>query len=88
MDKKEYNLEQSREELDKLVNLSANQADEASCKSIAEKAKSIYEQCPESEELALRYTMALVNLSARQETVEQRLATANSIKEIFKQFKH
>ena len=88
MDQKEYDLEQSREELDKLVSLSANQTDEASCKSIAEKAKSIYEQCPESEELALYYTMTLVNLSARQETVEQRLATANLVKEIFEQFKH
>ena len=88
MDQKEYDLEQSREELDKLVSLSANQTDEASCKSIAEKAKSIYEQCPESEELALRYTMALVNLSIKQENVEDLWNTTNSVKEIFEQFKH
>ncbi len=44
MDQKEYDLEQSREELNKLVGLSANQTDiKASCKSIAAKAKSIYE---------------------------------------------
>ena len=32
--------------------------------------------------------MVLINLSAGQETVEQRLATANLVKEIFEQFKH
>ena len=55
MDQKEYDLEQSRGELDKLVNLSANQADEASCKSIAEKAETVYKKYPTSEEIALAY---------------------------------
>ena len=86
MDEQNYILEQSIAELDKLLNLSANETDKAACEAIAKKAKIIYEQFPESEEIALRYARILVNLSSKQENVEERLNTANSVKEIFDRF--
>ena len=87
MDEQNYNLEQSIAELDKFVDLSAKETtNKDTCEALAEKAKIIYEQFPESEEIALRYAMALVNLSAKQENVEERWNTANSVKEIFDRF--
>ena len=86
MDEQNYNLEQSIAELDKLLVLSAKETDKIACEAIAKKAKIIYEQFPESEEIALRYARILVNLSAKQENVEERWKTANSVKEIFKLF--
>ena len=87
MDEQNYNLEQSIAELDKLLDLSAKETDKTACEAIAKKAKIIYEQFPESEEIALRYARILVNLSVEQENVEERLNTANSVKEIFESFK-
>ena len=86
MDEQNYNLEQSIAELDKLLVLSAKETDKIACEAIAKKAKIIYEQFPESEEIALRYARILVNLSVKQENVEERWKTANSVKEIFKLF--
>ena len=84
MDEQNYKLEQqSIAELDKLLVLSAKETDKIACEAIAKKAKIIYEQFPESEEIALRYARILVNLSVKQENVEERWNTANSVKEIF-----
>ena len=80
MDEQNYNLEQSIAELDKLLVLSAKETDKIACEAIAKKAKIIYEQFPESEEIALRYARILVNLSVKQENVEERWNTANSVK--------
>ena len=88
MDEQNYNLEQSITELDKLLDLSAKEINKTACEAIAKKAKIIYEQFPESEEIALRYARILVNLSAIQENVEERLNTANSVKEIVDHFNH
>ena len=86
MDQKEYDLEQSREELDKLVSLSANQTDEASCKSIAEKAKSIYENYSGSEEPALAYAKILFNLSIKQTELKELAATVEKLQVLHQQF--
>ena len=86
MDQKEYDLEQSREELDKLVSLSANQTDEASCKSIADKAESVYEKYSGSEELSLAYAKILFNLSTQQTELKEREATAEKLQVLHQQF--
>ena len=88
MDEQNYNLEQSIAELDKLLDLSAKETDKIACEAIAKKAKIIYEQFPESEEIALRYARILVNLSVKQENVEERWNTANSVKQIVDRFNH
>ena len=88
MDEQKYNLEQSIAELDKLLDLSADQTDKTACEDLAEKARIIYEQFPESEEIALRYAKTLVNLLFEQENVEDVLNTVNSVKQIFEFFKH
>ena len=88
MDGQKYNLEQSLAELDKLLDLSAEQTDKTACEDLAEKARIIYEQFPESEEIALRYAKTLVNLLFEQENVEDVLNTVNSVKQIFEFFKH
>ena len=87
MDEQKYNLEESLEELDRLLNLSAKETDKTACEALAEKARIIYEQYPESEEIALRYAGILVNLSVEQEIVEELLNTVNSVKKIVEQFK-
>ena len=87
MDGQNYNLEQSIAELDKLLDLSAKETNKATCEALAEKARIIYEQYPESEDIALRYAITLVNLSVEQVNVEERLNTVNSVKEIFDRFK-
>ena len=87
MDEQKYNLEQSIAELDKLLDLSAEETDKTTCEALAEKARIIYEQYPESEEIALRYAMTVVYLSGKQKSVEELLNTANSVKEIFESFK-
>ena len=87
MDEQKYNLDQSLAELNKLVELSAKETDKTACETLAEKARIIYEQFPESEDIALRYAMAVVYLSGKQKSVEELLNTANSVKEIFESFK-
>ena len=87
MDEQKYNLEESLAELDKLFDLSAKEIDKTACEDLAEKARTIYEQYPESEDIALRYAMTVVYLSGKQKSVEELLNTANSVKEIFERFK-
>ena len=87
MDEQKYNLEDSLVELDELFDLSAKEIDKTACEELAEKARIIYEQYPESEEIALRYAGILVNLSVEQEIVEELLNTVNSVKKIVEQFK-
>ena len=87
MDEQKYNLEESLAELDKLFDLSAKEIDKTACGDLAEKARTIYEQYPESEDIALRYAMTVVYLSGKQKSVEERINTANSVKEIFERFK-
>ena len=87
MDEQKYNLKESLTELDKLFDLSTKETDKTACEALAKKAKIIYEQYPESEDIALRYAMALVNLSVEQVNVEELLNTVNSVKEIFERFK-
>ena len=88
MDEQKYNLKQSIAELGKLLDLSAKETNKDTCESLAEKAKVIYEQFPESEEIALRYARILVNLSVEQKNVEERWNTANSVKQIVDCFNH
>ena len=88
MDEQKYNLKQSIAELGKLLDLSAKETNKDTCESLAEKAKIIYEQFPESEEIALRYARILVNLSVEQKNVEERWNTANSVKQIVNCFNH
>ena len=88
MDEQKYNLKQSIAELGKLLDLSAKETNKDTCESLAEKAKIIYEQFPESEEIALRYARILVNLSVEQKNVEERWNTANSVKQIVDCFNH
>ena len=87
MDEQKYNLKESLTELDKLFDLSTKETDKTACEALAKKAKIIYEQYPESEDIALRYAMALFNLSVEQVNVEELLNTVNSVKEIFERFK-
>ena len=87
MDEQKYNLDQSLAELDKLLVLSSKETDKTAYEALAEKARIIYEQYPESEDIALRYAMTVVYLSGKQKSVEERINTANSVKEIFERFK-
>ena len=86
MDEQKYNLNQSKAELDKLFYLSAKETDKTACEALAEKARIIYEQYPESEDIALLYARILVNLSAKQVNIEELGDTVNSVKQIFEQF--
>ena len=86
MDEQKYNLEESLAELDKLFYLSTKETDKTACEALAEKARIIYEQYPEAEEIALRYARILFNLSVEQVNVEEIGKTVNSVKQIFEQF--
>ena len=86
MDEQKYNLKESLAELDKLVDLSTKETDKTACEDLAEKARIIYEQYPESEDIALRYALILFNLSVEQVNVEERGNTANLVKQIFEKF--
>ena len=87
MDEQKYNLEQSLAELDKLLGSSAKETDKTACEALAEKARIIYEQYPESEDIALRYAMTLTNLSINQTKVDEIAKIAQEIKKIYKKFK-
>ena len=87
MDEQKNELEQSIADLDKILDLSAKETDKATCQALAKKARIIYEQYPESEDIALRYAMTVVYLSGKQKSVEERINTINSVKEIFERFK-
>ena len=86
MDELKYNLDQSLAELDKLVDLSAKKTDKTACETLVEKARIIYEQYPESEDIALRYAMVLFKLSAKQTELQEREATAEKLQVLHQQF--
>ena len=82
MDELKYNLDQSLAELDKLVDLSAKETDKTACETLAEKARIIYEQYPESEDIALRYAMALSKLADKQTEIREVNRTVEKVKTI------
>ena len=86
MDEQKYNLEESLAELDKLVDLSAKETDKTACESLAEKARIIYEQYPESEDIALRYARILVNLSTLQTVLKEIEATVEKLEKLQQKF--
>ena len=86
MNEQKYNLEESLAELNKLLNLSAKATDKASREALAEKARTIYEQYPESEDIALRYAMTLFYLSTKQTELKELETTAEKLKVVQQQF--
>ena len=88
MDEQKYNLDQSLAELDKLVDLSAEVTDKTACEALAEKARIIYEQYPESEDIALRYAMVLYNLSNGQNDIKERKETISELEILSLKFQH
>ena len=88
MDEQKYNLDQSKAELHKLVDLSAEETDKTACEALAEKARIIYEQYPESEDIALRYAMILYNLSNGQNDIKERKETISELEILSLKFQH
>ena len=86
MDEQKYNLEQSLEELGKLLDLSVKETDKTACEALAEKARIIYGQYPKSEDIALRYAKVLVRLSTKQTKAEEVTETIQKINDIYKKF--
>ena len=86
MDEQKYNLEQSLEELGKLLDLSVKETDKTACEALAEKARIIYGQYPKSEDIALRYAKVLVRLSTKQTKAEDVTETIQKINDIYKKF--
>ena len=86
MDELKYNLDQSLAELDKLVGLSAKETDKTACETLAEKARIIYEQYPESEDIALRYARILFNLSIQQTELQELEATVEKLQALQERF--
>ena len=86
MDEQKYNLKESVAELDKLLDLSAKETDKTACESLAEKARIIYEQYPESEDIALRYARILVNLSTVQTELKEIETTVEKLEKLQQQF--
>ena len=86
MDEQKYNLVQSLAELNKLVVLSVKETDKTACETLAEKARIIYEQYPESEDIALLYARILFNLSTEQTELKELETTAKKLKKLQKQF--
>ena len=86
MDEQKYNLEESLAELDELFDLSAKEIDKTACEELAEKARIIYEQYPESEDIALRYAMILVKLSAKQTELNEREASVAKLQSLNERF--
>ena len=86
MDEQKYNLKESLAELDKLFDLSAKETDKTACEALAEKARIIYEQYPESEDIALRYAGILVNLSIQQTELKELEATVEKLQVLHQQF--
>ena len=86
MDEQKYNLEEGLAELDKLVNLSPEEIDKTACEDLAEKARIIYEQYPESEDIALLYARNLVNLSTKQTELKEIEATVEKLQALQERF--
>ena len=86
MDELKYNLDQSLAELDKLIDLSAKETDKTACEALAEKARIIYEQYPESEDIALRYVKTLSKLADKQTEIEEVNRTVEKVRIIYEKF--
>ena len=86
MDEQKYNLEESLAELDQLFYLSAKETDKTACEALAEKARIIYEQYPESEEIALRYAITLLISSNKQTELKEIEATAEKLEKLQQKF--
>ena len=86
MDEQKYNLEESLAELDQLFYLSAKETDKTACEALAEKARIIYEQYPELEEIALRYAITLLILSNKQTELKEIEATAEKLEKLQQKF--
>ena len=86
MDEQKYNLKKSLAELDKLFDLSAKETDKTACESLAEKARIIYEQYPESEDIASWYAGALSKLTDKQTEIGEANRTVEKIKIIYEKF--
>ena len=86
MDEQKYNLDQSLAELDKLFDLSAKEIDKTACEDLAEKARIIYEQYPESEDIALRYAKTLFYLSTKQIVLKELETTAKKLEKLQQKF--
>ena len=86
MDVQKLNLEESIAELGRLIDLLAEETDKATCEALAEKAKIIYEQYPESEEIALRYAITLFNLSFEQTELKERETTIERLHRLQQKF--
>ena len=86
MDEQKYNLEQSIAELGKLLDLSAKETDQDTCEALAEKAKIIYEQFPESEDIALRYVKTLSNSADKQTEIREVNRTVEKVTIIYEKF--
>ena len=87
MNEQIFNLVQSIAELCKLLDLSAEQTDKTACEDLAEKARIIYEQFPESEEIALRYAITLLILSNKQTELKEIEATAEKLEKLQQKFR-
>ena len=88
MDEQKYNLDQSKADLDKLFDLSTKETDKTACEALAEKARNIYEQYPESEDIALRYARILVNLSTKQTELKELETTVEKLEKLQQQFQN
>ena len=88
MDEQKYNLVQSLAELDKLVGLSAKETDKTVYEDLVEKARIIYEQYPESEDIALRYINTLSKLADKQTEFEEVNRTVEKVKIIYEKFRN
>ena len=86
MDEQKYNLYQSLAELDKLIDLSAKEIDKTACEDLAEKARIIYEQYPESEDIAVRYAKTLFYLSTKQIVLKELETTAKKLEKLQQKF--
>ena len=86
MDEQKYNLEQSLTELDKLFDLSAKEIDKTACEDLAEKERIIYEQYPESEDIAVRYAKTLFYLSTKQIVLKELETTAKKLEKLQQKF--
>ena len=84
-DQKNY-FEQAIETLDKFVDLSAKETDKDTCEALAEKARIIYEQYPETEEIALQYARILLILSTKQTVLKELETTAKKLENLQQQF--
>ncbi|MDN3291103.1 DUF2971 domain-containing protein [Streptococcus sp.] len=86
MDEQKYNLDQSLTELDKLFDLSAKDTDKTACEALAEKARIIYEQYPESEDIAVRYAKTLFYLSTKHIVLKELETTAKKLEKLQQKF--